>query len=159
MAFSNFAMQRYRLYRKMTRNIPEAAKDAANSATVKGAQRIAALQKQLVPVDEGDLRDSIVVTKPGGTTPLYSQPGGQKIAREGQALITAGDFDVRYPHLVEYGTAPHINAGQFAGTVNPGAKAQPFFWPAYRSLRTPVKSSITRAINKALKDAAKGGSG
>ncbi|MCG7507063.1 HK97-gp10 family putative phage morphogenesis protein [Mesorhizobium retamae] len=132
------------------------AKAAAVAALRQGAYEIAELQYSLAPVDDGDLRNSIEVTSPGEMTPPYSQPGGRQIAREGQFLITAGNTKVRYAHLVEYGTAPHVNAGQFPGTLNPGTKAQPFFWPGYRALRKRVKSRVTRAINKAVKDGAGG---
>lgn len=133
------------------------AKAAAAVAVIQGAEEIVALQKRLAPVDDGDLQMSITYTPPGGTTPPYSQPGGQQVAREGQALITAGNKDVRYAHLVEYGTkSGWINQGEFPGTVHPPLKAQPFFWPAWRALRKRTKSRITRAINKAIKDGASG---
>jgi HK97 gp10 family phage protein len=144
-----------RLQRKMTRDIPQAARHAAALSVTQGAQEIANLQQNLVPYDDGALHDSIVVTPPGGTTPPYSQPGGFQRAREGQAIITAGNTDVRYAHLVEYGSAPHEVGGLFAGAQHPGTAAQPFFWPAYRALRTRVKSRITRAVTKAIKDGAK----
>jgi HK97 gp10 family phage protein len=133
------------------KRIPVTAKNAARDAVTQGATEIATLQKNLAPVDEGDLRDSITVTPPGGTTPPYSQPGGSRTAGPVQAIVTAGNTKVRYAHLVEFGTAPHVNAGAFAGTQNPGFKAEPFFWPAYRALRTRVKGRISRNINKAIK--------
>lgn len=152
---SSFAAGRKRLHQKMTRNIPQRAKAAAAVAVVKAAHEVAELQYVLAPKDDGDLAHSIEVTPPGGTTPAYSQPGGQQVAREGQAIITAGNTKVRYAHLVEYGTAPHINAGQFAGTENPGTKAQPFFFPAWRALKKSSAAKVSRAITKAIKDGAK----
>jgi HK97 gp10 family phage protein len=143
-----------RLRQKMTRDIPQKAKSAAKLAVVQGATEIANLQQNLAPYDDGALHDSIVVTPPGGTTPPYSQPGGSQVAREGQAIITAGNTDVRYAHLVEYGTAPHLAGGMFEGAEHPGTTAQPFFFPAWRALRTRAKSRITRAISKAIKDGA-----
>lgn len=132
--------------------LPDAAKEAAASAAVQGAEELVSLQKQLVPIDKGDLRDSIVVTPPGQTTPPYSQPGGSRTAGPIQAIVTAGNTKVRYAHLVEFGTAPHINGGIFEGTKNPGYAAEPYFWPAYRTLRTRIKSRISRKVNKAIKD-------
>lgn len=145
-----------KLNRKM-KAIPPAAKAAARAAVVQGAQEVANLQQNLVPYDQGELHDSIVVTQPGQTTPPYSQPGGSMTAGPEQAIITAGNTRVRYPHLVEFGTPPHINGGQFAGTAHPGTTAQPFFFPAWRALRNRVKSRITRSINKAIRDAATSG--
>lgn len=145
-----------KLSRKL-KAIPIAAKEQARAAVIQGAEEVAALQRSLAPVDDGDLRDSIHVTKPGETTPPYSQPGGSRTAGEEQAIVTAGNSGVRYAHLVEFGTAPHVNGGQFAGTLNPGTNAQPFFWPGYRALRRRVRSRISRAINKGIKEAAAAG--
>lgn len=132
------------------------AKAAAVQALMVGAEEIVTLQKRLAPVDDGDLQMSITYTPPGQMTPPYSQPGGRQIARDEQFLITAGNTKVRYAHLVEYGTAPHINQGEFPGTFNPGTKAQPYFWVGYRALVKRVKNRVTRAINKAVKDGASG---
>lgn len=54
-------------------------------------------------------------------------------------MVTAGNTNCRYPHLVEYGTAKH------------GA-AQPFFWPAYRLMKDREKRRIKNAIRKAVKE-------
>jgi HK97 gp10 family phage protein len=132
--------------------IPKAAKDAAIKVGVQSGNELAAMQKRLAPVEEGDLRDSIAVTPPGGTTPPYSQPGGSRTARPMETIVTAGNNKVRTAHLVEFGTAPHINGGWAAGTQHPGTAPQPFFWPAYRALRKRIKSRNSRAINKAIKD-------
>jgi hypothetical protein len=151
---SNFSAGRSRLRQKMTRNIPAKAKAAARQAVIGAAHDIAELQYVLAPKDDGDLANSIEVTPPGGTTPPYSQPGGQQVAREGQAIITAGNTKVRYAHLVEYGTAPHLAGGMFDGAAHPGTTPHPFFFPAWRALRQRARSRITRAINKAVKDGA-----
>lgn len=145
-----------KLSRKL-RSIPPAAKAAAKKAVVDGAEEVAAMQRRLVPVADGDLKDSIAVTPPGGTTPPYSQPGGSRTAGPEQALITAGNTKVRYPHLVEYGTKAHIAGGLFEGAQIPDIPAQPYFWPAWRALRSRVKGRITRSIKKAIKDAATAG--
>jgi HK97 gp10 family phage protein len=139
------------------KKIRTTAKAAADVALRQGAEEIVRLQKQLAPVDDGDLQMSITYTAPGQTTPPYSQPGGQQIAKEGQYLITAGNTKVRYAHLMEYGTkSGWINRGEYDGTVHPPLKAEPFFWPAWRALRRRTKSRVTRAINKAIKDGANG---
>lgn len=94
-----------------------AAKEAAMRRLIRGAHKIAKTQRELVPVDSGDLRDSITVTEPGQTTPPYSQPGGSRTAGEDEVLITAGNSGTRYPHHPEYGTVKMA--------------AQPYFWPGY----------------------------
>lgn len=139
-------------FKRALARLPEAAKAAGAASVVQGANEVAALQRNLVPVDTGALKASITVTPPGGQTPAYSQPGGQTTARPLQAIVTAGNTKVRYAAHVEFGTAPHVNGGEHAGTKNPGERAQPFFYPAWRALRTRVKSRISRTINKAIKD-------
>jgi len=41
--------------------------------------------------------------------------------------------DFRLLHLLEFGTEPHVNAGQFPGTRHPGTTAQKFLTPAYEA--------------------------
>lgn len=117
--------------------VKQAAKEAAMQALVKGAHDVAAVQRQLVPVDEGDLRDSVTVTLPGQTTPPHSQPGGSRTAGENEVLVTAGNSDVRYPHHVEHGTVK--------------MEARPFFFPAYRLLRDKVRRSAASAFGRAAR--------
>jgi HK97 gp10 family phage protein len=131
--------------------IPRQMKREVQPALLKGAEDMAADMKRLAPEDDGWLKDSIVVTPAGERTPAHSQPGGSKVVPENAVAVTAGDTLVRYAHLIEFGTAPHINAGQFPGTKHPGSAAQPFFWPGYRLNRKKVKSRISRAISKAVK--------
>lgn len=126
-----------RLTRRL-KAIPVAVKEAVTPALMKSGEEIADRMRAFAPEDTGDLKESIAVTPPGGTTPPYSQPGGSTVAEENQVLITAGNTDVRYPHLVEHGTAD--------------APAQPFFWPGYRLTRKRAANRVKRAIGKAVKD-------
>ncbi|WP_320199882.1 HK97-gp10 family putative phage morphogenesis protein [Agrobacterium sp. rho-13.3] len=119
--------------------IPRAVKAAVQPALAKAGQDLATMQRILAPRDSGDLQKSIAVTLPGETTPAYSQPGGSRTAKENEVLVTVGNTDVRYPHLVEYGTAT--------------AAAQPYFWPGYRLMKKKMASRIKRAISKAVRDA------
>lgn len=113
-------------------------KEVVEPALVKGAEEIAATQRQLAPEDTGALKDSITVTPPGETTPAYSQPGGSRTAKDGEALVTVGGTDIRYPHLVEYGTSE--------------TPAQPFFWPGFRLTRTRAQNRIKRSIRTAVRN-------
>jgi len=119
--------------------IPRAVKQAVVPALMTSGNELADRMRVLAPEDTGALRDSIAVTPPGGTTPPYSQPGGAQTAGETQVLVTAGNDDARYPHLVEYGTAE--------------AAAQPYFWPAYRLTKKRAANRIKRAIGKAVRGA------
>ncbi|WGD32015.1 HK97 gp10 family phage protein [Ancylobacter sp. WKF20] len=128
--------QSERLKRRL-QAIPRAAVAAVTPALIKAANEMADTMRQLAPEDTGALRDSIAVTPPGQSTPPYSQPGGSAVAPSNAVLITAGNTEVRYPHLVEHGTAE--------------APAQPFFWPAFRLHRKKAASGIKRAVAKAVR--------
>lgn len=124
-------------FQQRMRAIPLAVREGTQPALMKGAEEIAALQRRFAPKDEGDLEDSITVTGPGQETPPYSQPGGAHRVPENAAAVTAGNSEVRYPHLQEYGTTHH--------------PAQPFFWPAFRMLRKRSANRIKREMSKAVK--------
>jgi len=130
-----------RLRRKLTVTIPARVRERTRRAMEKGANEIVAMAKGFVPVDSGDLRDSIGWTwgdaPKGSITLATSAPteGGERIT------IYAGNDEAYYARWVEFGTqkmAPH-----------------PFFFPAYRTLKRRVKSRITREIKKGIREGAK----
>jgi HK97 gp10 family phage protein len=132
--------QLLRLERRMAA-IPAAVREAVAPAVVKAGERLAATMRQLAPEDTGALKESIAVTLPGHMTPPYSQPGGMRVAGELEVLVTVGGEEVRYPHLVEYGTSD--------------TDAQPFFWPAVRMDQKTNRNAIRRAAAKAVRDVVK----
>lgn len=119
--------------------IPEKVRKAAEVAALPVAEMIAEDMRHfaLASKDTGELIKSITVTPAGQSTPPYSQPGGSTVVPEGAAMITVGNADVRYPHLIEYGWSK--------------AQAQPFFWPAVRANKKRALSRLNRAIRKAIK--------
>ncbi|MGP2493511.1 HK97-gp10 family putative phage morphogenesis protein [Mesorhizobium sp. PUT5] len=117
--------------------IPKNVKAAVQPALVKQGEAMAGTMRSFAPVDTGKLRDSIAVTPPDASTPAYSTPGGRMIVPETSVAITAGNSDVRYAHLVEYGTVK--------------AEAEPYFWPAVRLHNKKAKQAIKRAISTAVK--------
>ncbi|ADH89364.1 phage protein, HK97 gp10 family [Ancylobacter novellus DSM 506] len=119
--------------------IPREVKQAVQPALQRSGEELVATMRQLAPEDTGALKESIVATPAGQSTPVYSQPGGATVVPENAVAVTAGNTDVRYAHLVEYGTAE--------------APEQPFFWPAVRLTRKRITSRIKRAVSKAVKDA------
>lgn len=127
-------------FQKRMAAIPKEVRAAIKPALLKSGAELQAAMRRLAETsrDTGALIDSITVTGPGETTPPYSQPGGSKVVPENAVAVTVGNTDVRYPHLVEYGTTK--------------AHAQPFFWPAFRLYRKRITRRINRAINKAIKD-------
>ena len=116
--------------------MPEAVKAEVEGVLIASAEEVAATARALAPVDDGDLKDSIKVTGPGGRTPLHSSGGAQSVG-DLKAVVTAGNSSTRYAAVVEFG---HGNAAP-----------RPFFWPAYRSKKKRIKSRIARAIGKAVK--------
>ncbi|MFG1465958.1 HK97-gp10 family putative phage morphogenesis protein [Xanthobacter sp. DSM 24535] len=130
---------------RMLDGATKAAIAEVQPALLKAGDRISDTMHQLAERsrDTGNLIESITVTPGGKRTPSYSQPGGETVVPKNAVMITAGDSDARYPHLVEYGTKT--------------AHAQPFFWPAFRLERKKAAASIKRAISKAVRKGAKNG--
>lgn len=126
-------------FQKRMQAIPKAAREAVQPALAQGGYEIAEAMEGLAPEDSGDLVGSIAVTLSGHATPPYSQPGGSHVVPENEVAVTAGNADVRYPHLQEYGTKHH--------------QAQPFFWPGFRLAKPKAERRIKRAIAKAIREA------
>lgn len=125
-----------RLKRRLAAIPGEVAK-AVQPALIKQGEAMASTMRSFAPEDTGKLKASIVVTPPDSSTPPYSTPGGKMIVPETSVAITAGNKDVRYAHLVEYGTQE--------------APAQPYFWPAVRLHNKKSKRAIKAAISRAVK--------
>ncbi len=136
--------------------LPPAVRSAVKQALAQGADQITDEMKRLAPKDTGKLRNSIVQTWGGGKVRYSSLAGSSGEAGDPDlsVRISAGNSEVRYAHLVEFGTAPHINGGRFAGTKHPGTSPRPFFYPAYRANKRRVKSRISRATTRAVKQVA-----
>lgn len=126
-------------FQKRMAAVPKAARKAVAPALVDAAHDVLDVQESLAPEDSGDLKNSGAVTGPGKSTPPYSQPGGSMTLPQNSAAVTFGSSDVRYPHLVEYGSTK--------------APAQPFFWPGFRLARKKASAKIKRAIGKAIREA------
>lgn len=130
--------EQYNRIQRKVMSLPKAYLEATVPALEKSAEELAALQRRFAPEDTGALRQSIAITGPNQATPAYSQPGGSRVAAENEVLVTAGNSDVRYAHLVEHGTAE--------------AEAQPYFWPAFRMLRKRIENRVNRAGRKAIRE-------
>jgi hypothetical protein len=119
--------------------IPAAVVEEVAPVAIKSGGELVGAMKQFAEAsrDTGDLIESITMTPPGGTTPPYSQPGGSRVAGPAEIVVTVGNTDVRYPHLVEYGTAD--------------AEAQPYFWPAVNLLKTRIKRRVAAAMRKGIR--------
>jgi HK97 gp10 family phage protein len=121
--------------------IPAAVREAARMALERNAEAVVADMKRVAPVDDGDLRDSIGWTRgdaPAGTM-IIGRVGRQKYGAL-RITIYAGGSTAFYARFQEFGTVK--------------MSANPFFFPVWRARRRRTRTSITRAINKAIKDAA-----
>lgn len=98
-------------------------------AVVEAANVIIATQKRYVPVDDGDLRDSI------------HQEQDQKSENATRVLIMAGGQ-----------AAPHARIIEFGARRQP---AQPFFFPGYRVERKRARAIIAKAVRAAVRGAAR----
>lgn len=122
---------------RLIARFPRQLIDAAKKADLQTANEIADAMRERVPVDIGDLRDSIAVTGPGMTTPPYSQPGGSSLVPENTVRLTAGGDKARQAHMIEYGTA--------------NMEAQPFFHIIVRLFARRRVTRLKRAVGKAKK--------
>ncbi|MDW4548836.1 HK97 gp10 family phage protein [Defluviimonas sp. D31] len=124
---------------KRLREIPAEILDDLRPVLIKSGEEIADGMRALAEGsrDTGALIDSIAVTGPGETTPAYAAGGGKRTAGANQVLITVGNPDVRYGHMVEFGTV--------------STEAKPFMRPAFRLARARVTRRITRAIGQAVR--------
>lgn len=135
---------------KLQRLRTDTARDVAPTLGL-AADKVVDMMKRLVPVDRGDLRDSIGWTfgeAPEGSLRLASAKAGVL-----RVTIFAGNEKVFWARWAEFGTKPHVQGGQFAGTQHPGTAAQPFFFVSFRALRKEVKRMLRKAINDAVKKA------
>jgi HK97 gp10 family phage protein len=126
-------------FQKRMQAIPKAVREGVRLPLIEAADVVAEAMRDLAPVDQGDLRSSIQVTGPLESTPPYSQPGGSSVVPENTAAVTVGNSNVRYPHLLEYGTTK--------------APAHPFFWSGFRLTRGKAAQIIKRGIVKAVRGA------
>lgn len=168
-----------RLNRKLQR-LPPRAEREIRAAMERGAEEVVNLAKSLAPLgpasgvrgsnNPGALRDSIGWVwggnAPRGSVSLGSISSGSG-RRPGDLVITifAGNDEAFYARWVEFGTRPHTikaknapnmsRAGVNFGTnvSHPGAStANAFFFPAYRALRKRIRTRISRAITKSVRD-------
>lgn len=152
--------------RKKLRALPEAARIEIAAAMEAGAAEVVTLAKSLAPVESGDLQNSIGWTwgEPPKGSIVISRSRPVKNAGDMRITIYAGDDKAFYARWVEFGTAAHSLAksadrssrrrANLPGRQHPGARAKPFFYPAYRATRKKLRSRVSRAVTKAAKKVA-----
>lgn len=128
-------------------------KSAVRDETMRAGHEMAAMAKALAPHRTGALAASIAVSE--GPPPPYATMRGPPPSDIG-VNVSAGSSAVRYAHLVETGTKPHRVGGKFEGAQHPGARPNPYWWPAYRAQKRVFARRLARAINAAARRQAKG---
>lgn len=113
---------------EISSGLPDSVADALKEQTEKIAQDA----RQRVPVDTGDLRDSIEVIE-------YNEPGrvGYRVVADARAEPVRGRSDgAPYAHLVEFGSVHN-------------KPAQPFLVPALEDAENEVLDAVSGAIQEA----------
>lgn len=135
MAGSGFRSGDREKTRAKFRALPKAVRKNVEDALEQNAEELSQAIKRRVPVEYGDLQKS-VTWKRGAAK---SKTRGQGDDPDLTVRVVEGDRDAFYAPFVEYGTA--------------AAPAQPHFFPTYRSLRRRLKSRLSRAVLKAIREA------
>ena len=147
--------------------VPARMRPKIRKAIAEGCKEITDMQKRMVPVGTGALRDSIRTIF--GNVHLSSSGNLAQGVTGGDpdltATIVAGDADAWYARQVEFGTAPHtIGPRQKGGSIaingnvlapdravdHPGTAPRPFFYGPYRTLRKRVLRKVKSAGKKAV---------
>ncbi len=130
--------QQVRDFQKRMDAIPNALREELLVILRKNAEELADGIRQLAESsrETGMMIESVTITPPGGTSPAYSLGGG-RVAGPLEFIVSVGDQDVRYAHLVEFGTVDTV--------------ARPFFWPAVRALQKRMDNRLNRAIRQFFK--------
>lgn len=171
---------------KILAAIPKTVRDRIRPVIEASAEELVGMQKRMVPVRRGKLRQSLryemgsvslassgVLAGSSGRRGRGSRFGGSAggaISGDPDltATILAGDFASFYARFVEFGTKPHSLSKGFLVRMrgrnrrvrpsndrpHPGARARPFFFGPFRALRRKIKSRVSRAIGRAVREAA-----
>ena len=145
------------------RRLPTAtAKATVRRVSKRALEPVAESARGMVPVRSGDLQKSIEVS--GKLSKRQAKEARKAIAAgvPMAAVTTYVGSNSPVAHLVEFGTAPHINGGRFKGSHHPGTAPQPFMRPAWDankqavldSLSDDLRAEIARVLGRAARRAA-----
>jgi hypothetical protein len=157
-------MERRAEARRKLLALAPAIKAEIGVALRQGANQIAASARAFAPAGWSDLRASIKVAdssyKPANSNVRGVSIGAVRFAGQPDlaVYVVAGDDKAWYARLFEHGLSRSwVQGGMFAGTIHPGLKAQPYFFPAYRAHKRSVRLAVNRATRKAARAVASGG--
>lgn len=147
---------RERLLRKL-RKLPAVARSEIKQAIAQSADELVATQKALASSRQvAESIHQVWGDKPEGGVSgmLVSADGVVQGDPDLTVWIVAGSSAAYWARWEEFGTAPHPQGGLFRGTMHPGTRARPFFYPPYRMMKKKMKSRISRAHTRAAKKVA-----
>ncbi len=121
-------------------DLPLKLKNELRKAVIDGAEEVAAMQRRLVPVDQGDVRDSINVSADIAQLKAYIVAGDT-----GQSADVVSYVDKRGRMKQAF----HAIFLEFGTRDKP---ARSFFWPAWRARQKDLKARFRKAFAKAIKD-------
>lgn len=156
-------------------------KTVARNALRKAGEPVADAMRAGAPRDTGRLAENIAVsTKIKGEAGKAAYAKSMRETAGNKALAVKAMRDARraakgslppvmmfvgpttrapHAHLVEFGTAPHINGGRFAGSQHPGTAPRPFARPAWDANKDAalqnIAAELAAEINKAAARQAK----
>lgn len=138
---------------KLIAMVPKVGVNLEN-AMREGANEIAGLARRYAPVETGQLRDSInahVIDDYDSRADQQIQTSFQVTLQKGKRRGLTVSRAARAIETQAWGIFAHFK-WRFVefGTVD--TRAQPFMFPAYRVLRKRVRSRISRAIGKAIRE-------
>ncbi len=151
-------------------------KSVARRALKVAGQPVADGMRSRAPVDDGVLRDSVLVsTKIKGEAGKAAYAQTMRRTSGNKAMAVKSMRDARreakgsnppvmmfvgpstkayHVHFIEFGTKPHINAGLFAGSKHPGTAPQPFIRPAWDATSGTALDLIAEAMGQEIMKAA-----
>lgn len=135
--------------------MPQTVRAELAKAVPSAAADLVAMQKRLVPKRTGALADSIRAEPVPGEEFAELVIAGGTLATRRELRAGSGIYGDE-ALFEEFGTKKHRNAGKFAGSMNPGAPARPFFFVAYRALKRSIRAKIARAMSKGIRTGAGG---
>lgn len=137
-----------------------AGKGVLRRALIKAAEPMAEIARSLAPDDAAttgfDLKKSIKV---GTRLSKAQKRAHRKMFRDDRASVEVfmGAGPLPQATFTEFGTAPFINKGKFAGTQNPGIAPKPFMRPAWeqdkRAMLDRLSDELWAELDKSIKRA------
>lgn len=125
--------------------IPVSVRTAAQAALEQSAAEMVVMMRQFAPEPMKDKIHWTLGDAPAGSVVLIR--AGARTRGSLRVTVYVNDYRA---HWFEFGTAERVQkkTGRRTGRMTPS----PFFWPSYRALRRRVRSRMSRAVNKAIRE-------